>query len=248
MPRYDVITFDCYGTLIDWESGIANAFIGTAATDGVTLTREAVLRAYADTEHRVQEAGYRPYRDILRDTAVRVAAIVGWPLMAERAGFLAESLPSWQPFADTNAALERLAAVSRLGILSNIDDDLLAATREHFTVRFDVVVTAQQVRSYKPGHAHFRTARDLIGRRRGCTRRRATSTTSFRPTSSASTTPGSIASGRTNCQAGRRSTHSTTWQDSLARWRKTSRPQLHASSFRQRIGESAVRFINPGKR
>jgi 2-haloalkanoic acid dehalogenase type II len=164
MPRYDVITFDCYGTLIDWESGIANAFIGTAATDGVTLTREAVLRAYADTEHRVQEAGYRPYRDILRDTAVRVAAIVGWPLMAERAGFLAESLPSWQPFADTNAALERLAAVSRLGILSNIDDDLLAATREHFTVRFDVVVTAQQVRSYKPGHAHFRTARDLIGK------------------------------------------------------------------------------------
>jgi 2-haloalkanoic acid dehalogenase type II len=164
MPRYDVITFDCYGTLIDWESGIANAFISTAATDGVTLTREAVLRAYADTEHRVQEAGYRPYRDILRDTAVRVAAIVGWPLMAERAGFLAESLPSWQPFADTNAALERLAAVSRLGILSNIDDDLLDATREHFTVRFDVVVTAQQVRSYKPGHAHFRTARDLIGK------------------------------------------------------------------------------------
>jgi 2-haloacid dehalogenase/putative hydrolase of the HAD superfamily len=164
MPRYDVITFDCYGTLIDWESGIANAFISTAATDGVTLTREAVLRAYADTEHRVQEAGYRPYRDILRDTAVRVAAIVGWPLMAERAGFLAESLPYWQPFADTNAALERLAAVSRLGILSNIDDDLLAATREHFTVRFDVVVTAQQVRSYKPGHAHFRTARDLIGK------------------------------------------------------------------------------------
>jgi 2-haloacid dehalogenase len=164
MPRYDVITFDCYGTLIDWESGIANAFINTAATDGVTLTREAVLRAYADTEHRVQEAGYRPYRDILRDTAVRVAAIVGWPLMAERAGFLAGSLPSWQPFPDTNAALERLAAVSRLGILSNIDDDLLAATREHFTIHFDVVVTAQQVRSYKPGHAHFRTARDLIGK------------------------------------------------------------------------------------
>jgi 2-haloacid dehalogenase len=163
VPRYAVITFDCYGTLIDWESGIANAFLSTAATDGVTLTGEDVLRAYANTEHRVQAQSYRPYRDILRDTAVRVAAIVGWPLMAERADFLAESLPSWQPFPDTNAALERLAAVSRLGILSNIDDDLLAATREHFTVDFDVVVTAQQVRSYKPGHAHFQTARDLIG-------------------------------------------------------------------------------------
>lgn len=163
MARYSVITFDCYGTLIDWESGIANAFIETAANDGVMLTREAVLRAYADTEHRVQAASYRPYREILRDTATRVARVLGWPLAAERAGFLADSLPSWRPFADTNAALERLAAKSRLGILSNIDDDLLDATREHFTVAFDVVVTAQQVRSYKPGHAHFQTARDLIG-------------------------------------------------------------------------------------
>lgn len=163
MPRYDVITFDCYGTLIDWESGIAEAFIDTAAGDGVTLTREAVLRAYADTEHRVQAQSYRPYREILCDTATRVARVLGWPLVAERAGFLADSLPSWKPFPDTNAALERLATVSRLGILSNIDDDLLAATREHFTVGFDIVVTAQQVRSYKPGHAHFQTARDRIG-------------------------------------------------------------------------------------
>jgi 2-haloacid dehalogenase len=163
MPRYNVVTFDCYGTLIDWESGIADAFITTAAAHGVTLTRESVLRAYAETEHRVQAQAYRPYREVLRDTAVRVAAIVGWPLMSERAGFLADSLPSWQPFPDTNAALERLAATSRLGILSNIDDDLLDATRQHFTVDFDVVVTAQQVRSYKPGHAHFQAARDLIG-------------------------------------------------------------------------------------
>jgi 2-haloacid dehalogenase len=163
MPRYSVVTFDCYGTLIDWESGIADAFISTAAAHGVTLTREAVLRAYAETEHRVQAQSYRTYREVLRDTATRVARVLRWPLIAERAGFLADSLPSWQPFPDTNAALERLAAVSRLGILSNIDDDLLDATREHFTVDFDVVVTAQQVRSYKPGHAHFQTARDLIG-------------------------------------------------------------------------------------
>src|SRR5438067_2222307 len=163
MPRYDVITFDCYGTLIDWESGIANAFLNAAAADGLTLTREGVLRAYADTEHRVQAQAYRSYRDILRDTAVRVAAIFGWALTAERAGFLDDSLPAWQPFPDTNAALERLAAVSRLGILSNIDDDLLAATRKHFTVDFDIIVTAQQVRSYKPGPAHFQTAQTLIG-------------------------------------------------------------------------------------
>src|SRR3954451_16993981 len=163
MPRYAVITFDCYGTLIDWEFGIANAFINTAAADGVTLTREAVLRAYADTEHRVQAASYRPYREILRDTATRVARIVGWPLRAERADFLADSLPSWQPFSDTNAALARLGAGRRLGFLSNSDDDLLAATRVHCTFDFNVVVTAQQVRSSKPGHASFQTAPQLLG-------------------------------------------------------------------------------------
>jgi 2-haloalkanoic acid dehalogenase type II len=164
MPRYDVITFDCYGTLIDWESGIAGAFVRAAEEDGRSLTRESILRAYADVEHRVQAEGYRTYREILRDTATRVGEALGWPIAPERAGFLADSLPSWQPFPDTNPSLERLLAGGcRLGILSNIDDDLLAETRKHFTVNFDIVVTAQQVRSYKPAHAHFQTARELIG-------------------------------------------------------------------------------------
>jgi 2-haloacid dehalogenase/putative hydrolase of the HAD superfamily len=164
MPRYDVITFDCYGTLIDWESGIAGAFLRAAADDGVTLTRNDILHAYADVERRVEAERYRSYREIQRETATRVARAVGWPIESERADFLADSLPSWQPFPDTNPALERLVAAGcRLGILSNIDDDLLVATREHFTVTFDIVVTAQQVRSYKPGHAHFLTARELIG-------------------------------------------------------------------------------------
>jgi len=164
MPRYDVITFDCYGTLIDWESGIADAFLQAAADDGVTFTRAEILRAYADVEHRVQAEGYRTYREILRDTATRVAKVLDWPITPGRAAFLAESLPTWQPFPDTNPSLERLVnAGCRLGILSNIDDDLLTATRNHLTVDFDIVVTAQQVRSYKPGHAHFLTARELIG-------------------------------------------------------------------------------------
>lgn len=164
MPRYQVITFDCYGTLIDWESGIADAFQSAANEGGLTLTRDEILRAYAAVERHVQADAYRNYREILADTADRVASIVGWNLPPERAGFLAGSLPSWQPFPDTNPALERLvAAGSRLGILSNIDEDLLAATRQHFSVAFDIIVTAEQVRSYKPGYAHFQTARELIG-------------------------------------------------------------------------------------
>jgi 2-haloacid dehalogenase/putative hydrolase of the HAD superfamily len=164
MPRYEIITFDCYGTLIDWESGISGAFLRAAAADGVTLRRDDVLRAYANIERNVEAEDYRSYREILGDTAVRVANALDWPLAADRATFLADSLPSWPPFPDTNPSLERLVAAGcKLGILSNIDDDLLAATRKHFTVDFDIVITAQQVRSYKPGHAHFLTAKERIG-------------------------------------------------------------------------------------
>src|SRR5260370_11775414 len=121
------------------------------------LDSEAALRAAAQTEPQVEHERYRPYREVLQEPASRIAPNV-------KTNFLADSLPSWKPFRDTNPALERLhRAGIRLGILSNVDDDLIAETRKHFTVGFDLVITAQQVRSYKPGHAHFVTARQRIG-------------------------------------------------------------------------------------
>ena len=155
---FDFITFDCYGTLIDWESGIVGAFQSEAARDGVQLTRADIITAYHIAEPAVESGEFRSYREVLGETALSVAARLGWYLEAGRAGFLAASLPHWQPFADTNAALERLARRFKLGILSNVDDDLIAETRRHFTVDFDLVITAQQLRSYKPAHAHFKTA------------------------------------------------------------------------------------------
>jgi 2-haloalkanoic acid dehalogenase type II len=164
---YDVISFDCYGTLIDWEGGISDAFARAAAADARRIDRAQVLKAYAEIEPSVEASPYRRYRDVLTETAQRVAQRLGWPLSRERALFLAESLPDWQPFADTNHALERLAAAGySLGILSNIDDDLLAGTRRHFTVPFDLIVTAQQVGSYKPAPGHFTEARQRITGRR----------------------------------------------------------------------------------
>jgi 2-haloalkanoic acid dehalogenase type II len=158
---YEVVTFDCYGTLIDWESGIAAAF--ERATG---LRREDVLRCYEQIEPQV-EREYRPYREVLAECAMRVTRELRRPIEPEQASFLAESLPDWRPFPDTNAALERLRAAGvRLGILSNIDDDLLAATRRHFTVEFDILITAQQVRSYKPAPGHFLAARERIGNAR----------------------------------------------------------------------------------
>ena len=159
---FDIVTFDCYGTLIDWESGIAAAFIDAARADSITLQRDEVLRAYETIEPVVERERYLPYREVLTETALRVARSLGW--QRNDGTFLPSSLPSWTPFADTNAALERLRdAGYRLGILSNVDDDLLAETRRHFTVDFDLIITAQQVRSYKPAPGHFVKAKERIG-------------------------------------------------------------------------------------
>ena len=163
---FDVITFDCYGTLIDWEAGIVEAFRKTAAADGVTLEPAAILRAFFDETPAAQRP-YATYREILTATAARVGERLGWPVGRARAAFLPESVAHWPPFPDTNGALERLSRAGyELGILSNVDDDLLAGTRQQLTTHFPLLVTAQQVRSYKPAPPHFMAARERIGGRR----------------------------------------------------------------------------------
>jgi 2-haloalkanoic acid dehalogenase type II len=160
---YDVVTFDCYGTLIDWERGIREAF----ARIGPRTDPQAVLAAYHAIEPVVEAEAYRSYREVLTETTRRVAARLGWPLDDGKAALVADSLPDWPPFGDTNAALDRLAAAGyRLGILSNVDDDLLAGTRRHFRAPFDIVITAQQVRAYKPAVLHFEAARRRVEGRR----------------------------------------------------------------------------------
>jgi 2-haloalkanoic acid dehalogenase type II len=163
---YDVLTFDCYGTLIDWEGGIAAAFRSVGAGRDRPVTDEAILEIYASAERQLEGGLYRPYREVLAGAAARVAGHLGLKLDPGREGFLPESLPGWVPFPDTNPALERLARAGyRLGILSNVDDDLLDATCRHFTVPFELRITAQQVRSYKPAPAHFHEARERLGGR-----------------------------------------------------------------------------------
>jgi 2-haloacid dehalogenase/putative hydrolase of the HAD superfamily len=165
--QYDFITFDCYGTLIDWESGIRQAFVSAAARDGKALEADAVITTYSKHERAVEHERYRSYREVLTESAVRTARDLDWQIGRDGGAFLPDSLASWKPFPDTNPALERLRdAGYKLGILSNVDNDLLEATRRHFTVQFDLVVTAQQVGSYKPAVNHFNVARERIGHAR----------------------------------------------------------------------------------
>jgi len=167
MRPFDPITFDCYGTLIDWEAGITKAFQDAAVVDGVGLDPAGVLQALFDTRPASEVPEYQTYRERLTDAALRVGGRLGWTISRERAAFLPESLPRWMPFPDTNPALKRLSQAGyALGILSNVDDDLLAGTLRHLEVGFSLLITAQQVRSYKPAPGHFATARGRIAPQR----------------------------------------------------------------------------------
>jgi len=161
------VTFDCYGTLIDWETGAFAAYQKEAERDGFTVDRERMVELFVGMQREIEGGSYELYAEVLRRTAVRSAAEMGWDLEPSRSGFLPASVPYWPPFRETNAQLERFAKKFQIGILSNVDDKLLGATRRHFRADLDLVITAQQVRSYKPDPAHFKECQRRIEIKRG---------------------------------------------------------------------------------
>ena len=161
------VTFDVYGTLIDWEGGVWDAFEAEANRDGFTIERDQVVNLFLEVQKEIQAGSYELYAEVLRRTAVRIAKDLGWPLEPSRSGFLPDSVQRWKPFKETNAQLDRFAKKYNIGLISNIDDKLLGLTRRHFRTDFDLVVTAQQVRSYKPDPAHFKEAARRIGGKKG---------------------------------------------------------------------------------
>lgn len=145
-------TFDCYGTLIDWDGGICAELERLFGSER-TLR---LLERYHELEPRVQIEAYRSYREVLTLTLERLAEAEGLPLAQSERATLADSLPGWPPFPEVSAALEELRRRGfRLAILSNSDRDLIAASIERLGVPFDQVVVAEDVRSYKPAHGHW---------------------------------------------------------------------------------------------
>jgi 2-haloacid dehalogenase len=161
------VTFDVYGTLIDWETGVGDAFEKEAVRDGFTLDRAEVIRLFHETERAIQAGSYELYAEVLRRTAVAIAKEVGWPLEPSRSGFLPDSVQRWAPFKETNPVLQKVSKQANVGLISNIDDKLLGLTRRHIPLDYDLVVTAQQVRSYKPDPAHFTECERRIGGKKG---------------------------------------------------------------------------------
>ncbi|HEX2467168.1 MAG TPA: HAD family hydrolase [Solirubrobacterales bacterium] len=161
------VTTDCYGTLIDWEKGIIDAFTAEAAEDGFSFDADKLIARFLEVQAEIMAGSYELYAEVLRRTAVKVAGEIGWELEPSRAQFLPDSVANWLPFREANAAMDRLSKRYDVGIVSNIDDKLLGVSRRHLRTELGLVVTAQQVRSYKPDPAHFKECARRIGGKKG---------------------------------------------------------------------------------
>ena len=159
---FDVITLDCYGTLIDWQGGIVDYLQPVLERHDAHVTDEFILEFFSATEPVLQREGGK-YEDILRGILDRLGKRLAFvPTPAERDGFAA-SLGEWKPFADTVDALTRLGERYRLAVISNVDDALFSLTRSTLGVEFAHVMTAESAGAYKPDNRIFEAALTAIG-------------------------------------------------------------------------------------
>jgi len=161
--QFEVVSFDCYGTLIDWRRGILDAVRPVLARHGITSSEDQILDLYSRLEAEVEAGSYKPYRRILREVMTRMCEGFGFEPDDADVDVIAWSLADWPPFEDTVAALKSLKSRYQLAIISNTDDDLFGGTNRHLEVPFDYVITAAQVGAYKPDHRVFQFAFDKIG-------------------------------------------------------------------------------------
>ena len=159
---FDALTFDCYGTLIDWEAGLLAGLRAVLDPRGIQVTDDALLETYAGFEEAAEAGPYLRYRDVLVVGLRGVCDGFGIePTDTEVVAF-GGSVVDWPPFPDSAASLARLKARYRLGVITNCDDDLFAASNRRLGVEFDWVITAEQARGYKPRVANFELAFERI--------------------------------------------------------------------------------------
>ena len=163
--QFEVVSFDCYGTLIDWERGILPALKQLLSNREIDFSDDGTLELFAEFESELEkdENDYIEYRKILQEIVKKFGQRFNFQPTATEINSLVDSLKNWQPFPDTVAALSALKQKYKLAVISNIDDDLFAGTAKHLKVEFDWLITAQQVRSYKPSTRNFEIALETMG-------------------------------------------------------------------------------------
>jgi len=161
--RFQALTFDCYGTMIDWEKGIFSALRPILEAHGKTIDDFALLKLYSELELKAEQGEFRKYREVLQSVVAGFGEQLGFKPSEEEIRSLPGSLPQWPPFPDTVAALKRLQTRYKLAVISNIDDDLFAGSEPKLQAQFDHVITAEQARSYKPSLNNFSLALKQLG-------------------------------------------------------------------------------------
>src|SRR3954463_3281531 len=125
------VTFDVYGTLIDWEEGVYQAFKKEADRDGFTIDKDEIIPLFHEISREIEGGSYELYAEVLRRTALEIAKRINWPLEPSRSGFLPDSVQRWAPFKETMTQLNKFQKKLNIGLISNIDDKLLGQTRRH---------------------------------------------------------------------------------------------------------------------
>jgi 2-haloacid dehalogenase len=162
----EVLTFDCYGTLIDWEAGIGSGLAAIVQAHGRDNPVEELLERYADHEAALEAGPYLRYREVLASACRGVCADLGIAPTEEQVATFAGSVGEWPAFPDSATALAGLHERFRLAVITNCDDDLFAASNRRLGMTFDWIITAEQAGSYKPSHRNFELAFERIGRPR----------------------------------------------------------------------------------
>jgi 2-haloacid dehalogenase len=160
--RFKILTFDCYGTMIDWESGIFAALRPILAAHNQKITDSALLELYSELEASAEAEDFLRYRDVLQSVVRGFGKRLGFSPTEAEVRSLPESLKNWQPFPDTVEAVRKLKSRYQLAVISNIDDDLFASTAPKLGVAFDYVITAQQAGCYKPCMKIFKLAEERM--------------------------------------------------------------------------------------
>lgn len=160
---FEVVTFDCYGTLIDWETGILESLRPIFAAHQTELVPDKALELYGELESAAERGEYREYKTVLRLVLEGLGARLGFVPTADELKQFSTSVRDWPPFPDSAPALQALHRKYRLAIISNIDDDLFSFSAQRLQTNFDWIITAQQAKSYKPSLNNFRLAFERIG-------------------------------------------------------------------------------------
>ena len=162
--QFKVLTFDCYGTLIDWESGILSTLRPILSRYQKDINDTQIIELYNEFERKIQsENEYVNYKEVLKRVMQKFGNKFEFSPSSSELNCLINSLWSWEAFPDTILSLKKLKEKYKIGIISNIDNDLFALTKKQLQVKFDWIITAEQVKSYKPSLNNFKYAIEKIG-------------------------------------------------------------------------------------